>query len=104
MDRKEIAMAKQTPMSLDEAVANAAKYYECGYVQFPSDEVYNTLLTFMRISKELFEALTQLLSRLDYHGNIDLIREEGPIQDARDAITKSKGFQVERKIGNERIK
>lgn len=40
---------------------------------------------------ELLEALTQLLGRLDHHGNIDLVREEGPIQDARAAIAKAEG-------------
>ena len=37
----------------------------------------------------LLEALTQLIDRLDYHGSIDLIREEGPIDDARQAIAQA---------------
>lgn len=40
---------------------------------------------------ELLAALGQLLDRLDFHGNIDLVREEGPIDDARQAIAKAKG-------------
>lgn len=40
---------------------------------------------------ELLEALAQLLDRLEYHGSIDLIREEGPIEDARNAVNKAKG-------------
>ena len=35
---------------------------------------------------KITEALTQLLDRLDYHGNIDIVREEGPIEDARQAL------------------
>jgi hypothetical protein len=38
---------------------------------------------------ELLEALSMLLDRLDYHGNIDIVREEGPIEDARQAIEKA---------------
>ena len=40
---------------------------------------------------ELLEALAQLIDRLDFHGGIDLIREEGPIEDARNAIAKAEG-------------
>ena len=40
---------------------------------------------------DLLEALKMLLDRLDYHGNIDMIREEGPINDARAAIAKAEG-------------
>ena len=39
-----------------------------------------------RHTKALIEASTQLLDRLDELGNIDHIREEGPIQDLRNAI------------------
>ena len=35
----------------------------------------------------LVSALGQLLDRLNYHGSIDPIREEGPIKDARTALT-----------------
>ncbi len=40
--------------------------------------------------QNLRDALSQLLDRLDHHGSIDPIREEGPIQDARDALEKAK--------------
>ena len=39
---------------------------------------------------DLFEALEQLLNRLDYCGCIDPVREEGPIEDARAAIARAK--------------
>lgn len=39
---------------------------------------------------ELIEASEQLLSRLDYHGSIDPIREEGAICDLREAILNAK--------------
>ena len=35
----------------------------------------------------LVSALGQLLDRLNYHGSIDPVREEGPIEDARTALT-----------------
>ena len=41
--------------------------------------------------KDMYEALTQLLDRLDYHGAIDAIREEGPIEDAKQALAKAEG-------------
>ena len=37
----------------------------------------------------LLDALTQLMDRLNTHGSIDAIREEGPIEDARQAIIKA---------------
>jgi len=40
---------------------------------------------------ELLNALTALIDRLNYHGNIDTIREEGPINDAINAINKATG-------------
>lgn len=40
---------------------------------------------------ELLEACEMLLDRLNYHGNIDILREEGPIEDLRNAITKAQG-------------
>lgn len=36
--------------------------------------------------KAIKEALEQLLSRLNEHGSIHPVREEGPIQDAIDAL------------------
>lgn len=36
----------------------------------------------------LRDVLSQLLDRLDTHGSIDPIREEGPIQDARDVLNR----------------
>ena len=38
---------------------------------------------------DLFDALGQLLDRLDHHGSIDTVREEGPIADAEAAIAKA---------------
>ncbi len=38
----------------------------------------------------LTEALSQLLDRLDHHGSIDPVREEGPILDARQALNQAK--------------
>ena len=40
---------------------------------------------------EMYEALRMLLDRLDEHGSIDCVREEGPIEDARNAIAKVEG-------------
>jgi len=40
---------------------------------------------------ELFEASRQLLDRLDFHGSIDIVREEGPIEDLRQVISKIEG-------------
>lgn len=39
---------------------------------------------------KLLEALDQLLDRLNEHGSIDRIREEGPIEDARNAIEEAR--------------
>jgi hypothetical protein len=39
---------------------------------------------------DLYEALTQLLDRLAEFGNIDIIREEEPIENARQAVAKVK--------------
>jgi len=36
---------------------------------------------------DLFDALGNLLDRLAIYGTIDHVREEGPIEDAKDAIT-----------------
>ena len=38
----------------------------------------------------LYESLGQLLDRLDEHGSIDPVREEGPIEDARNALSYTK--------------
>ncbi len=40
---------------------------------------------------DLLETCKQLLNRIDYHGSIDPIREEGPLEDLRQAITKAEG-------------
>jgi hypothetical protein len=40
---------------------------------------------------DLLEALEMLIDMLDYNGNIDIVRDEGPIEDARIAIAKAKG-------------
>lgn len=40
---------------------------------------------------ELLEALEMLLDRLDEHGSIDPVREEGPIEDARNIIARARG-------------
>lgn len=40
-----------------------------------------------RRERNLAEALSQLLARLDTHGSIDPVREEGPIEDARQALS-----------------
>lgn len=40
---------------------------------------------------DLIESATMLLDRLDHHGSIDPVREEGPIEDLRRAISKVKG-------------
>jgi hypothetical protein len=36
----------------------------------------------------LKEAAAMILNRLDFHGSIDPVREEGPIEDLRNAIQK----------------
>lgn len=39
---------------------------------------------------ELFEALTQLLARVYQFGNLDTVRDEGPIEDAGNAVANYK--------------
>ena len=36
----------------------------------------------------LKEAAAMILNRLDFHGSLDPVREEGPIEDLRNAIQK----------------
>lgn len=48
-----------------------------------------------KTEKNLISAAEQLLDRLNYHGSIDLIREEAPIQDLLDAISESKHPEIE---------
>ena len=40
---------------------------------------------------DMYEALSQLCARLHHHGDIDAIREEGPINDAYMALAKAEG-------------
>ena len=40
---------------------------------------------------EIVEACQMLIDRLNYHGSIDPIREEGPIEDLKNLIAKAKG-------------
>jgi hypothetical protein len=40
---------------------------------------------------DLLAALSMLIDRMDQYGNIDIIRDEGPIEDARAAIQKATG-------------
>ena len=54
---------------------------------FNSGEVRTLLLNNVKL-RQLREALQQLIDRLDYHGSIDPIREEGPIADATAALRK----------------
>lgn len=42
------------------------------------------------VNAELVDALGQLLDRLDHHGVLDIIREEGPIEDAREALERAR--------------
>lgn len=44
------------------------------------------------VNAELVDALGQLLDRLDHHGVLDIIREEGPIEDAREALERAREF------------
>lgn len=43
------------------------------------------------INAGLLEALKVLIDRLNFHGSIDVIREEEAIEQAREAITKAEG-------------
>lgn len=70
---------KETYMTLDEK---------------PAEELYKFLhAKFGKRTPEasrLKEAAKQILARLDHHGSIDSIREEGAIQDLRDALAGKK--------------
>jgi hypothetical protein len=41
----------------------------------------------------MLEALEMLMDRLNYHGTIDVIREEGPIADVRAIISRIEGSE-----------
>jgi hypothetical protein len=45
-----------------------------------------------QINTDLMEALSQLIDRLDHHGDIDSVREEGPIDDARAVLERVQAF------------
>ena len=71
-----------------------AKYDEQGWPTYrlkwmdnPNDKVeVEANAHLITAAPALYEALSQLLSRLDFHGSIDVIREEGPVEDARQAL------------------
>lgn len=45
-----------------------------------------------QINTGLMEALSQLIDHFDHHGNIDSVREEGLIEDARAALERAQAF------------
>ena len=61
-------------------------------VSYDADEEkanFNFLFRAANSHYKLVEALGQLLDRLDEHGTIDHVREEGPIEDARQALAEA---------------
>lgn len=73
-----------------ELVHRYNEYEELKQGLLDADEIVRlTELQAFNLGKQnhlMLEALTQLLDRLTFHGSIDPIREEGPIEDARAAI------------------
>jgi hypothetical protein len=67
-DKRRIATVKVKHMLMDEANAHL-----------------------IAAAPELLAALSMLIDRLDQFGSVDIIRDEGPIDDARKAIQKAQG-------------
>lgn len=70
--------------------ANAALIAEAPAMYKENKKLKSKNRTLSNNVLELKEALSQLLDRLSYHGSIDPIREEGPIEDAKTILNRIK--------------
>jgi hypothetical protein len=71
----------------DYSLTNAMLHI-CLMAGHPEDKANSILIS---SAPELLAALSMLIDRMDQYGNIDIIRDEGPIEDARAAIQKATG-------------